>query len=149
MTSVPPIPGELWEQIPAEAQRALLVAFASYEARLAGLQEQLGQLQAQVAGLQQRLGQNSTNSSKPPSSDIVKPPKPVPPGVRKRKRGGQPGHARHQRPPFPAEQVDFVEFYRQGRDGEHKISDGAQVDMALAGGEHDLMPRAFGPIILY
>ena len=36
MTSVPPIPGELWEQIPAEAQRALLVAFASYEASIAG-----------------------------------------------------------------------------------------------------------------
>ena len=47
-------------------------------------------------------------SSKPPSSDIVKPPKPKLPGGkgRKRRRGGQPGHPRHVRPLFPPEQVD-------------------------------------------
>lgn len=40
-----------------------------------------------------RLKKNSTNSSKPPSSDIVKPPKKAPKGKnrKKRKRGGQKG----------------------------------------------------------
>ena len=56
-----------------------------------------------------RLKKNSTNSSKPPSSDIVKPPKPATPDGRRRKIGGQPGHARHQREPFPSEQIDRVE----------------------------------------
>jgi transposase len=50
---------------------------------------------------------DSSTSSKPPSSDIVKPPPPPPPpGQDKRKPGGQPGHPKHERVPFPAEQVD-------------------------------------------
>jgi len=40
---------------------------------------------------------NSSNSSKPPSSDIVKDKKRSSRGKRKRKIGGQPGHARHER----------------------------------------------------
>ena len=40
-----------------------------------------------------RLKKNSSNSSKPPSSDIVKPPRPAPKG-KKRKRGGQKGQPR-------------------------------------------------------
>lgn len=73
------------------------------------LQMQLEQLQATVARLQEQLAaarKDSSTSSKPPSSDIVKPPlAPPPPGQAKRKPGGQPGHPRHQRVPFPAEQV--------------------------------------------
>ena len=56
-----------------------------------------------------RLKKNSTNSSKPPSSDIVKPAKPAARDGGQRKIGGQPGHARHQREPFAAEQIDRVE----------------------------------------
>lgn len=56
------------------------------------------QLRAEVADLRARLGQNSSNSSKPPSSDSpadrnARPGKP-PSG---RKRGGQPGHKGSQR----------------------------------------------------
>jgi transposase len=53
-----------------------------------------------------RTKYDSGNSSKPPSSDIVKPPKDHAKNKkRKRRRGGQPGHPRHERSPFPAEQV--------------------------------------------
>jgi hypothetical protein len=48
-----------------------------------------------------RLSKNSSNSSKPPSSDIVKPANSqTRPKTRKRKIGGQPGHARNERLPF-------------------------------------------------
>jgi transposase len=78
------------------------------------LQAQLNALQAQVQELQQELARtleqlakarkDSSTSSKPPSTDLVKPPKPTPPdGTSKRRRGGQPGHPRHQRQPFPPE----------------------------------------------
>lgn len=54
-------------------------------------------LTAKVEELQAKLGQNSSNSSKPPSSD----PPWKPPAERrergKRKRGGQPGHDGHER----------------------------------------------------
>jgi transposase len=56
--------------------------------------ERIEQLEAEVAELKRRLGMNSTNSSKPPSSDspFVKP---TPKSLRRRsgrKPGGQPGH---------------------------------------------------------
>lgn len=52
-----------------------------------------------------RLEKNSSNSSKPPSSDIVNP-KPSAKKGRKRKRGGQLGHKKHSRQPFTQEQID-------------------------------------------
>ena len=54
-------------------------------------------LEARVADLEAKLNQNSTNSSKPPSTDppAVKraPPKPA----SGKKAGGQPGHPKHER----------------------------------------------------
>jgi len=98
MPPVPPIPVELWNQIPPAAQAAILALVQQYEQRLQALQRQVDQLT-------QRLNQNSTNSSRPPSSDPPhvkrRPPKPS----SGRKRGGQPGHARQQRPLVPPEQV--------------------------------------------
>src|SRR5687768_11205915 len=82
--------------------------------RCVELEGQLRELAARVAFLEAELAaarKNSSNSSKPPSSDIVKPPKPTPPGGRKRQRGGQPGHARHERASFPADEVDVVHEY--------------------------------------
>src|ERR1700709_912536 len=68
------------------------------------------ELQAAVTRLEEQLAaarKDSSTSSKPPSSDIVRPPPPPPPpGQDKRKRGGQPGHPKHERAPFPHEQID-------------------------------------------
>ena len=56
-----------------------------------------------------RLKRDSSNSSKPPSSDIVKPKnKGTRRGKRKRKIGGQKGHPRHERIPFPADDIGPV-----------------------------------------
>ena len=50
---------------------------------------------------------NSRNSSKPPSSDIVKPKKSNPPNDNgKRTIGGQPGHPKHARTPYTADQIN-------------------------------------------
>ena len=64
--------------------------------------QRLEKLEAQLAAAKK----NSSTSSKPPSSDIVKPPKPPARGRRKRKQGAQPGHPRHQRDPFPPDEID-------------------------------------------
>ena len=78
------------------------------QARIAELEQTVARLTAKVEELTAqvaRLSKNSSNSSKPPSSDIVKPPRP--PGHAGNGRiGGQPGHARHERPPFAADQID-------------------------------------------
>ena len=88
---------ELWDQIPPAVQAALLVAFQQYEKRIA-------QLEQRVRELEQRLNQNSSNSSRPPSSDAptVKRAPPKPPSGRS--RGGQPGHLFHPRPLLPPDQ---------------------------------------------
>jgi transposase len=58
-----------------------------------------------------RLKKDSSNSSKPPSSDIIKPAK-LPRAIRRRrKQGGQPGHRKCSRQSFPPEQVDEVIQY--------------------------------------
>jgi transposase len=76
-------------------------------------------LQQRIADLEAKLAaatKNSRNSSKPPSSDIVNPPKPPPKNKdQKNKRGGQPGHSRHERTPFAPEQVDQTwDYYDTG-----------------------------------
>ena len=58
-----------------------------------------------------RLKKDSNNSSKPPSSDIVKPSKILRRLGKKRKRGGQHGHHKFSRQPFEPEQVDEVIEY--------------------------------------
>jgi transposase len=76
--------------------------------RCAAVQRENEELRAQVAGLKEELAKaqkTSTNSSKPPSSDIVKP-RGGKRGKKRRKRGAQPGHPRHQRPLFSPEQID-------------------------------------------
>lgn len=83
---------------------------AELEAENTALRETIQGLMRTIAALEDtiaRLEKNSNNSSKPPSSDIVKA---KPTGVkvrgRKRKRGGQIGHAKHQRAWFPEDRVD-------------------------------------------
>jgi transposase len=75
---------------------------------IAALQEQVAALQRENAELRARLGQNSSNSSRPPSSDLPgtrRPTNQLPSG---RTPGGQPGHPGHQRVLLPLAQVDHV-----------------------------------------
>ena len=76
--------------------------------RCAALKARVVELEAQLAAARKDSG----NSSKPPSSDIVKPPK-EPRGRRskRRKQGGQPGHPRHERPPFSPDEIDAAWDY--------------------------------------
>jgi len=82
------------------------------------LRAQLHTLEQKVQQLQTELAQarkNSSTSSKPPSSDIVKPPKPSTPETAtdgQRSPGGQPGHLGHFRDPFPPEQVSDTVVHR-------------------------------------
>lgn len=84
-------------------------ALDQQQAEIHELRAEVQKLQAEVGRLREELARarkDSSNSSKPPSSDIVKPPPKKPKGKRKRKKGGQPGHPRHERPPFAPEEID-------------------------------------------
>jgi transposase len=96
MSQEPPLPKELWEQVPAAAQAAVL-------ALLGNLQREVAALRQQVADLTARLGQNSQNSSRPPSSDAPSVKRPPPREPSGRRRGAQPGHELHCRALLPAE----------------------------------------------
>ncbi len=94
MSPAPPLPQDVGEATPAES-RTLIEA----------LRLQVEALRAEVVALRERLNVNSSNSSKPPSTDpphLKRRPPLVPSG---KKRGGQRGHKRHLRPPVPAEQL--------------------------------------------
>jgi transposase len=73
----------------------------------APLRERIAALEADLA----KAKKNSSNSSKPPSSDLVKPPKPPRKDGENRQRGGQPGHEQHLRDDFPPEAIDQVVPY--------------------------------------
>lgn len=77
------------------------------------LEAELKALTARLAELKRKLAaasKTSRTSSKPPSSDIVKPPSDLDQRgkQRKRKRGGQPGHPRHDRVAFEENELDHV-----------------------------------------
>ena len=63
-------------------------------------------LLARIEALEARLNKSSRNSSLPPSTEHphAKPPRQK--SKTKRPRGGQPGHARHERPLLPTDQCD-------------------------------------------
>jgi len=79
------------------------------------LQSSLDQLRGELIEVKKQLAQalkNSSTSSKPPSSDIVKPSKSRRgKGRSKRPQGGQLGHPRHERLDFPPHDVE-VHSYR-------------------------------------
>src|SRR4051794_5835228 len=73
------------------------------ETRLKALEGTVARLQAQLAAARK----DSPTPPNPPSSDIVKPPKPAPPeGQERRHIGGQPGHAKHERAAFPPDSIN-------------------------------------------
>jgi len=96
-TNERPLSAEIWDTLHPAAQ-AVIVA----------LQAQVVTLEVRVRELEARLGQNSSNSSRPPSSDPPQTPvqRRLPPSGRQ--PGGQPGHEAHQRLLLAPEQVDRV-----------------------------------------
>jgi transposase len=93
-----PIPDELWAKVPPDGQAAIAAVFLA-------MQQRVNELETRVRDLEARLKLNSTNSSRPPSSDPIglkrKPPAP-PSG---KKRGGQPGHRKAHRALVPPEKI--------------------------------------------
>src|SRR2546423_1837744 len=89
------------------ANRGLQVELDAALVKITRQQEHLRQLQQQLADSTAKLNTNSSNSSLPPSSDRFpsKRRPPPPPDQPRKQRGGQPGHARRQRPLVGPEQV--------------------------------------------
>ena len=106
-------------------EQALTIYYAGPEAvieAVCDLSRQVDLRQQQVVTLREKvrmlektivkLSKNSSNSSKPPSSDdITKPKKTKKPEGAKRSTGAQPGHPKHKRPPFPKEDIDESHEY--------------------------------------
>jgi len=84
-------------------------AIAIYRAGQGSVVDKLCELSAKVDEQAKKIAgleKNSTNSSKPPSSDITKPEKTKKGKGKKNKPGGQPGHAKHERPPYSADELN-------------------------------------------
>jgi transposase len=86
-----------------------------WQAAFNELKRELDAMKARVAELEAQLAKakkHSGNSSKPPSSDITSPAKKKKSAKQdKCKRGGQPGHERHERKPFAQNEIDdFLEY---------------------------------------
>jgi len=108
MDNVPPLPSDLWDKTPPDVREAILALVLAFERR--------------IAALEARLGQNSSNSSRPPSSDGPQVKRGVPRPSGGRKRGGQEGHTRHERVILPPDEVV-----------DHKPSRCGRCDAPLAG----------------
>src|SRR5690349_20991992 len=98
---------EVWATLPT-AELALLEQVATRRRENAALRAENAVLQARIRELEARLGQNSSNSSRPPSSDPPQAPARPKAPLSGRKRGGQPGHRGTYRALLPVEQVDEV-----------------------------------------
>jgi transposase len=98
MDSQIPLPPEIWERTPPEAQ-----------AYIRALESRVAALEATVQQLREQVQQTSRPSSRPPSSDppqaVGQRPRREPTG---RRPGGQPGHAGQARALVPGEEVDVV-----------------------------------------
>jgi transposase len=87
----------------------------SLQTQVDALQTRVDALLAAVAQLGEQLAaarKTSATSSKPPSSDIVKPKPATDENSGKRSIGGQIGHRKHERVPFPLEQITHLAEHR-------------------------------------
>jgi len=94
---------ELEAQLKQRDQR--IATLEKQVAELLKANEALVKKNAELAEKVAKLSKNSSNSSKPPSSDIVKPPRNTKSST-PRKIGAQPGHTKHERHLFTAEEID-------------------------------------------
>jgi transposase len=97
---------DLWEQVPPEAQVIFLE-----------MAQTIKRLEQRVCELEARLGMTPQNSSLPPSSQHPHAKGPHAKGAKakratksksKRKRGGQPGHKKHERALVPLDEVQEI-----------------------------------------
>jgi len=102
---------------PEQAEAIFFAGRQAVVTHLCELDEQVMASQRQIEALQRKVAQlskNSSNSSKRPSSDDITKPKDNKKTAGKKgggKIGGQPGHERHTRPPYPPEAIDQVHHY--------------------------------------
>jgi len=105
---LPPIsPCVSSDELDLLSKRNLVDVILRIQVELEELKKENAKLKAELA----RRRKNSSTSSKPPSSDIVKPKKPKA-KKGKRKIGGQPGHPRHERKSFTQDEIDKTLEYR-------------------------------------
>jgi transposase len=110
MLELPRPPEELLAQTPVPVRMYI----AALEAAVTGLQARLAEHGARLATLEARLRQDSTTSSRPPSSDPPatqakrRAPAPAPAEAGERRPGGQSGHPGHHRPLVSEERLDRV-----------------------------------------
>lgn len=112
MSVAPPLPPQLWDKTPSDVREAILELVRVFEQR--------------IARLEARLGQNSSNSSRPPSSDGPRVKRGVPRPPSRRKRGGQKGHPEHERVILPPDEII-----------DHKPSRCGRCEAPLAGDDPD------------
>ena len=94
---------------PRDARIAELEALlAQRDQELAERDERIAQLEAVVEEMRRRLGMDSTNSSKPPSTDSQKSRSHRKKRKTARQRGAQPGHQGHKRELWDEERVDHI-----------------------------------------
>jgi len=91
MSAKPPLPDDLWAKTPPDVQAAILGLVQAFEQR--------------IAALEARINQNSSNSSRPPSTEPLHVKRQPPRPTSAKRRGGQPGHERHTRELVPPEQL--------------------------------------------
>jgi transposase len=83
-------------------------AAAKLKDELRGTTEEIARLHTRIEELEARLACNSSNSSRPPSTDSPETPPPRHRPRSKRRRGAQEGHPAHHRPLLPPERVSKV-----------------------------------------
>jgi len=89
-------------------QQVVVRVLCEMSDKIESLQKRVSELEKIVA----RLSKNSSNSSKPPSSDDITKPKPKNKNEKKRNIGAQQGHSRNERTPFPKEDIDKFHDYK-------------------------------------
>ena len=99
---------ELWATLPTPDPAPLLEQLAALRRENAALRAENAVLQARLRELEARLRQDSSNSSRPPSSDPPQTSRKRLAAPSGRRRGGQPGHRGANRVLLPVEQVDEV-----------------------------------------
>jgi transposase len=82
------------------------------------LKETIARLENKIA----QLEKNSSNSSKPPSSDIINP-QPANKKKKKRKIGGQMGHPKYNRALFEADEIDRTVIHKISVEEIHAVVD--------------------------